>query len=48
LVVAGLVKQTRDGREIINTVDFSAVRATLGFLTSECCTGVSIVHDTAA
>ena len=48
LVTAGLVTQTRDGRETINKVDFTAVRETLGFLTSECCTGVSIVHDTAA
>ncbi|MDA0961489.1 MAG: metalloregulator ArsR/SmtB family transcription factor [Proteobacteria bacterium] len=49
LVAAGLVLQERDGREVINTVDFDAVRRTLGFLTSECCTGVTLsVREDAA
>jgi DNA-binding transcriptional ArsR family regulator len=48
LVSAGLVLQERDGREIINRVDFEAVRQTLGFLTSECCTGVTLVREKAA
>jgi hypothetical protein len=29
-------------------VDFDAMRATLSFLTSECCTGVSLNKDAAA
>ena len=48
LVTAGLVRQDRDGREVINRVDFAAVRQTLDFLTSECCTGVTLVKDEAA
>lgn len=48
LVSSGLVTQTRIGREIINSVDFEAVRRTLGFLTSECCTGVTLVPEVAA
>lgn len=42
LVGAGLVLQDKQGREIFNRVDFSAVRGTLDFLTSECCTGVAL------
>jgi DNA-binding transcriptional ArsR family regulator len=40
LVDAGLVLQDRQGREVFNRVDFPAMRRVLGFLTSECCTGV--------
>jgi ArsR family transcriptional regulator, arsenate/arsenite/antimonite-responsive transcriptional repressor len=42
LVDAGLVLQDRQGREVINRVDFTAMRRVLGFLTSECCAGVAL------
>jgi ArsR family transcriptional regulator, arsenate/arsenite/antimonite-responsive transcriptional repressor len=42
LVDAGLVLQERQGREVINRVDYAAMRAVLTFLTSECCAGVRI------
>nr|WP_321523835.1 metalloregulator ArsR/SmtB family transcription factor [uncultured Cohaesibacter sp.] len=42
LVSAGLIVQERDGREVRSRVDFDAVRQTIGFLTSECCTGVTL------
>lgn len=45
LVSAGLVNQERRGREIINTVNFAAMTRTVGFLTDECCHGVSIQRD---
>ena len=40
LVDAGLVLQEKQGREVFNRVDFPAMRGLVGFLTSECCTGV--------
>jgi hypothetical protein len=39
LVEAGLVTQTRQGREVINTVDFDRMNGLIGFLSEECCTG---------
>lgn len=42
LVDAGLVIQERRGREVLNRVDFGAMRRTVDFLTSECCAGVSL------
>jgi ArsR family transcriptional regulator, arsenate/arsenite/antimonite-responsive transcriptional repressor len=42
LVDAGLVVQERQGREVLNRVDFPAMRHLVGFLTSECCSGVAI------
>lgn len=42
LVDAGLVVQERRGREVWNRVDYVAMRDVLGFLTAECCAGVSI------
>lgn len=42
LVEAGLVVQERQGRAVINRVDYVAIRRTLDFLTSECCTGVTL------
>lgn len=41
LVDAGLVVQDRQGREVFNRVDFPAMHALVGFLTSECCAGVA-------
>jgi len=49
LVDAGLVTQERQGRTILNRVDFAAMRSMLDFLTAECCTGVRLATtDTAA
>ena len=42
LVEAGLVLQERQGREVFNRVDFPAVQQVVGFLTSECCSGVTL------
>jgi len=43
LADAGLVLQTRQGREIRNRVDYDQMRQTIDFLTSECCAGVKLV-----
>lgn len=40
LVDAGLVLQDKHGREVFNRIDFPAIHALVGFLTSECCAGV--------
>ncbi len=45
LVDGGLVLQEKRGREVVNRVDFDAMRRTLGYLTSECCEGVSLAMD---
>ncbi len=42
LVDAGLVQQDRHGREVFNRVDYPAMEHLLGFLTSECCSGVTV------
>lgn len=42
LVDAGLVLQDRRGREVFNRVDYAAMHRVVGFLTSECCSGVRI------
>lgn len=42
LVEAGLVVQERQGRMVINRVDYAAMHQMLDFLTSECCTGVML------
>jgi ArsR family transcriptional regulator len=43
LVDAGLVAQTRQGREVFNSVDFPQMNALVGFLTAECCAGIGAV-----
>ena len=48
LVSAGLVRQERRGREVVNRADYAAMNATLAFLTDECCQGVAIVREDAA
>ncbi len=48
LVDAGLVLQEKRGREVVNRVDFDAMRRTLGYLTSECCAGVALAAEDAA
>lgn len=42
LVDAGLVFQEKQGREVFNRVDYPAMHRLVGFLTSECCAGVSV------
>ncbi|MBV6633184.1 MAG: winged helix-turn-helix transcriptional regulator [Alphaproteobacteria bacterium] len=39
LVECELVVQERQGRQIINRVDFHVMRGTIAFLTDECCAG---------
>ncbi|SEK40651.1 transcriptional regulator, ArsR family [Pacificibacter marinus] len=48
LVDAGLVTQERQGRQIVNRVDFDVMHQTVSFLTSECCTGVALTQENAA
>ncbi|MFK8032509.1 MAG: ArsR/SmtB family transcription factor [Hyphomicrobiales bacterium] len=48
LVDAGLVIQERHGRQIVNRVDYDAMRTTISFLTSECCVGVRLSREDAA
>lgn len=48
LVDAGLVIQDKQGREVFNKVDFAAMHQVLTFLTSECCTGVTLSPKTRA
>lgn len=43
LVDAGLVIQAKQGREVFNQVDYTAMRRVLSFLTSECCSGVAVL-----
>lgn len=42
LVLAGLVVQEKQGREVFNKPDFDAMTAIMTFLTAECCTGVHL------
>ncbi|MFO8126742.1 ArsR/SmtB family transcription factor [Yoonia sp.] len=42
LVDAGLVLQDKQGREVFNRVDFPAMNRVVDFLTSECCSGVTV------
>ena len=48
LVDAGLVVQDRQGRQVVNRVDFAAMNRTVTFLTSECCVGVTLHQEDAA
>ena len=48
LVDAGLVTLERQGRQIMNRVDFDVMHQTLSFLTAECCTGVTLTQEDAA
>lgn len=42
LVDAGLVLQDKQGREVFNHVDYPAMQRVVSFLTSECCTGITM------
>ncbi|HDZ80230.1 MAG TPA: transcriptional regulator [Roseobacter sp.] len=48
LVDAGLIIQERQGRQIVNRVDYDAMRRTVSFLTAECCVGFKLTRDEAA
>lgn len=48
LVDAGLVLQEKQGREVFNRVDFPAMHGLLDFLSSECCTGVTLKEEESA
>ena len=48
LVDAGLVIQEKRGREVLNRVDFDRMRRTMEFLTSQCCTGVTLEREDSA
>ena len=41
LMFAGLISQTRDGRNLIYRASFDRMNALLAFLTSNCCEGQS-------
>ncbi|MEL0020976.1 MAG: metalloregulator ArsR/SmtB family transcription factor [Rickettsiales bacterium] len=47
LARVGLVSQGRRGREIYCSVDYDEMRALIGFLTEECCTGVCLEQSDA-
>ncbi len=42
---AGLIVQSRNGREVLTRADTEAMRDVLGFLMSECCKGVPALAD---
>lgn len=44
LVDAELVRQERQGRQILNRANYRQVNALVSFLTDECCHGVEIAH----
>lgn len=48
LVDAGLVVQEKQGREVFNHVDYPAMHRVVGFLTSECCSGLASPNVTDA
>ncbi|WP_319773453.1 metalloregulator ArsR/SmtB family transcription factor [Breoghania sp.] len=48
LVNAGLVKQERRGREIVNRADYEALNGALRYLTEECCKGVPLLRNNVA
>ncbi|MEP0962183.1 MAG: metalloregulator ArsR/SmtB family transcription factor [Roseobacter sp.] len=42
LVDAGLVLQSKNGREVVNTAHYDRMSEVLDFLTDQCCVGVAI------
>lgn len=48
LVHTGLVVQQKNGREVLNRVDFDIMNQTVSFLTDECCTGLGVASEDAA
>ncbi|MGF1501771.1 MAG: ArsR/SmtB family transcription factor [Paracoccaceae bacterium] len=47
LVAAGLVRQERRGREVVNRAEFERMRAVLDFVDAECCAGIRPADDVA-
>lgn len=45
LARSGLVIQEHRGREVITRADYGTMRALIGYLSEECCTGVGLSHD---
>jgi ArsR family transcriptional regulator, arsenate/arsenite/antimonite-responsive transcriptional repressor len=45
LANAGLVTQRRESRSIIYMADYAAMNALMGYLTENCCGGVSCAED---
>jgi ArsR family transcriptional regulator, arsenate/arsenite/antimonite-responsive transcriptional repressor len=45
LARAGLVAQERRGREVVSRADYPAMRALVGYLTEQCCSGVRLQED---
>jgi DNA-binding transcriptional ArsR family regulator len=45
LVDAGLVTQEKQGRTVINRVDYLVMHRTVDFLTAECCSGVVLAKS---
>jgi DNA-binding transcriptional ArsR family regulator len=43
---AGLVTQRRESRSIVYTADYAAMNRLMGYLTENCCAGVSCIADT--
>lgn len=48
LVEAGLVRQEKQGRHIMNQVDYDVMHGAVTFLTAECCAGITLNQDAAA
>ena len=48
LTQAGLVKQRREGREVICTADFTQMHALVAYLSDQCCSGVDLPIDSNA
>ncbi|PKP66220.1 MAG: transcriptional regulator [Alphaproteobacteria bacterium HGW-Alphaproteobacteria-7] len=46
LVNAGLVSQRRESRSIIYSADYAAMNGLMGYLTENCCGGLSCSDDT--
>jgi DNA-binding transcriptional ArsR family regulator len=42
LVSSGLILQEKQGREVLNRLDYLAMNNLIEFLTSECCVGVAV------
>lgn len=48
LVDAGLVAQSKQGREVLNTVNFDEMNHIITFLTDQCCKGVTLTKTDSA
>jgi DNA-binding transcriptional ArsR family regulator len=47
LANAGLVTQRRESRSIIYSADYAAMNGLMGYLTENCCGGISCTSDSA-